>query len=475
MTEVYLLGPHGPQPLPLTGSPLGVGGQARVYALAGDPARAVKIYRTPNEERAKRLLHMLQAYRPEDFMVGTDRHPVLAWPSALVENSDGKTVGYVMRRVGPPEQLPLFTLFSPRQRAVNFPDASWRFLVGVARNLAGLVVQLHRQDLVVGDLSHSNLMVSTDGFVTLLDCDSIQFRHNGEFFPCVTSTMEYAAPEIQLDMNAPRSTATDDFTLAVLVCRLLTAGDHPFLGHPVEPVSEDPSPGENIRLGLSYLARPSAVRVPPGTVDAQVMPPAITALAQQAFGPGIGDPAQRPSAAKWHETLRREWTAAQTCQLRPHHTYGAHLAACPWCARVTIGKSDPFNPPQPVPFGLQMKRRNPVAAWIGLPLITLGIYHLVWYYKIHNEIAKIDRQRTVPTIGPVLVLLFLWWTIIAPLRSYYNTGNHIRDAQRAAGLAATCSGAAGMLLMLVLGVGTLYYQAELNKIADRYMPDTPGT
>ena len=64
----------------------------------------------------------------------------------------------------------------------------------------------------MGDLSHNNLMVSTDGFVTLLDCDSIQFRHNGEVFPCVTSTMEYAAPEIQLDMNAPRSTSTDDGT-----------------------------------------------------------------------------------------------------------------------------------------------------------------------------------------------------------------------------------------------------------------------
>jgi eukaryotic-like serine/threonine-protein kinase len=347
MTEVYLLGPRGRQSLPLAGSPLGFGGQARVYALAGDPTRVVKIYRTPSEERAKRLLTMLQAHRPEDFVVGSDRHPVLVWPSALVHNADGKAVGYVMRRVGPPEQLPLFTLFSRRQRAANFPDASWRFLVGVARNLAGLVAQLHRQDLVVGDLSHNNLMVSADGFVTLLDCDSIQFRHNGKFFPCVTSTMEYAAPEIQLDMTAPRSAATDDFTLAVLVCRLLTAGDHPFLGHPAEAVSEDPSPGENIRLGLSYLARPSAVRVPPGTVDAKVMPPAIAALARQAFGPGIKDPAKRPSAAKWHATLQKEWDAAQTCQLRPHHAYGAHLVTCPWCARVSIGKSDPFNPPEP--------------------------------------------------------------------------------------------------------------------------------
>ncbi|MBJ7352444.1 MAG: DUF4234 domain-containing protein, partial [Rhodococcus sp.] len=34
----------------------------------------------------------------------------------------------------------------------------------------------------------------------------------------------------------------------------------------------------------------------------------------------------------------------------------------------------------PVAQGSAMKRRNPVVVWILLPLITLGIYHFVWYY-----------------------------------------------------------------------------------------------
>src|SRR5262245_30108493 len=50
----------------------------------------------------------------------------------------------------------------------------------------------------------------------------------------------------------------------------------------------------------------------------------------------------------------------------------------------------------PVAQGLQMKERNPVAVWIGLPLITLGIYFYVWYYKIHKEMAMFDRRRVVP-------------------------------------------------------------------------------
>jgi hypothetical protein len=124
--------------------------------------------------------------------------------------------------------------------------------------------------------------------------------------------------------------------------------------------------------------------------------------------------------------------------------------------------------PTPAATGLAMKHRNPLAAWLGLPLITLGIYHLVWYYKIHREMAEFDRRRAVPTVGPMLVLLLLGWTVIAPWVSYYNTGNRIRQAQRAAGLVATCSGGIGFLLMFVFGLGTFYYQAELNKIADAY-------
>ncbi|MFI6833066.1 MULTISPECIES: DUF4234 domain-containing protein [unclassified Kribbella] len=115
-----------------------------------------------------------------------------------------------------------------------------------------------------------------------------------------------------------------------------------------------------------------------------------------------------------------------------------------------------------------MKQRNPVGVWLGLPLITFGIYHLVWYYKIHAEMAQFDRRRVVPVAGPMLVLLLLGWTIIAPLVSYFNTGGRIANSQRAAGLPVTCSGGVGLLLMFVFGLGTLYYQSELNKVTASY-------
>jgi hypothetical protein len=48
----------------------------------------------------------------------------------------------------------------------------------------------------------------------------------------------------------------------------------------------------------------------------------------------------------------------------------------------------------------QFKRRNPAAVWLGLPLITLGIYSLVWWYKINDEARRYLRD---PTIKPVVV------------------------------------------------------------------------
>ncbi|GAB3506157.1 DUF4234 domain-containing protein [Amycolatopsis cihanbeyliensis] len=123
---------------------------------------------------------------------------------------------------------------------------------------------------------------------------------------------------------------------------------------------------------------------------------------------------------------------------------------------------------EPVASGIAMKQRHPVTVWLLWPLITLGIYHLVWYYKIHKEMAEFDRRRAVPVAGPMLVLLLLGWTVIAPLVSYYNCGNRIRNAQRAAGLHASCSPGIGTLLMIVFGLGILYYQIELNKIASSY-------
>ncbi|WAC57515.1 DUF4234 domain-containing protein [Gordonia sp. SL306] len=135
----------------------------------------------------------------------------------------------------------------------------------------------------------------------------------------------------------------------------------------------------------------------------------------------------------------------------------------------------PMVAPHPVPVasGLAMKRRNPFAVWIGLPLITLGIYFYVWYYKIHKEMAEFDQRRQIPVVGPMLVMLLLGWTVIGPLISFHNAGARIRNAQASAGLPATCSPTLCWVLAFVFGTNLLYMQFELNKVVDRYAGAPP--
>jgi hypothetical protein len=118
--------------------------------------------------------------------------------------------------------------------------------------------------------------------------------------------------------------------------------------------------------------------------------------------------------------------------------------------------------------GAQMKRRNPVAAWLGLPIITLGIYGLVWYYLVHSELAAFDRRREVSAGLALCSVLFGTLTLgIWPLINWVKLAGHIRNAQRAAGLEPSCSGGLGFLLGII-GFGVLYYQVELNKVVKQY-------
>ena len=121
------------------------------------------------------------------------------------------------------------------------------------------------------------------------------------------------------------------------------------------------------------------------------------------------------------------------------------------------------------PIGVQMKRRNVMSTWLLLPVITLGVYVLVWYYFIHDELRRFDPRLRINPVGSLLVLIFSGILFGIPaLVSIYNTGKRIADAQRAAGLAPTCSGLLGVVLTFVFGLSLLYYQFELNKVVDQY-------
>ena len=110
------------------------------------------------------------------------------------------------------------------------------------------------------------------------------------------------------------------------------------------------------------------------------------------------------------------------------------------------------------------KTRNIWLIWLIWPLITLGIYHLVWYYKINREARDFDETIAVEPVISLLAITVGWIIIVPPYVSIYRTGERIAQMQEDAGMERSCNGLIGLVLSFFAGLYSLYYQYELNRI-----------
>ena len=121
------------------------------------------------------------------------------------------------------------------------------------------------------------------------------------------------------------------------------------------------------------------------------------------------------------------------------------------------------------------KQRNIFLVWLIWPLITLGIYHFFWWYEINREARDLDRRIEVDPLLALLAVLIGWVIIVPPVVSIYRTGTRIAQMQQAAGLDPTCNGWIGLIASIFIGLHTLYYQNELNRIWEHLGNPPEGT
>src|SRR5215472_14511078 len=122
--------------------------------------------------------------------------------------------------------------------------------------------------------------------------------------------------------------------------------------------------------------------------------------------------------------------------------------------------------------GRMGKSRNIFLVWFVWPLITLGIYHLVWWYKINREARDLDAGIEVSPAISVVAITAGALIIVPPWVSIFKTGDRIGRMQSAAGAPVSCSGVLGLIASFFLGLHALYYQNELNKLWT-YLGDAP--
>jgi Domain of unknown function (DUF4234) len=115
----------------------------------------------------------------------------------------------------------------------------------------------------------------------------------------------------------------------------------------------------------------------------------------------------------------------------------------------------------------EVKIRSPWAAAL-LPIITLGIYHLVWWYKINRELRDYGRAKGVdlgqnPT-NSVLALFPGGLIIVPALVSYWRGTQRVQKAAQISGQEPVI-GWLALVLFLVISIGLwAYLQDGLNKV-----------
>lgn len=285
------------------------GSQGRIIELADHPGTVAKLYRTRELGLVDgRALAELVRIRGLVESEGLQVDHFAAWPHTVV--LDGlRTAGFLMQRVaepflagfGPTTSLAELGLLV-NTGDVQQPGVYERVLL--MRALAAVMDALHRQGLVLGDLSPRNIAwsVSPVPRVMLLDCDGIRPAGEDGVLP-PADTRGWEDPS---NAGRPPTADSDRFKLALTIARVLT-GDR------------NAAPGRRPDLGFAG--------------EAGILVGPLTRLMDQAAGP----PGLRPTASQWATVLD---------------------VRSPW-AGAAAPMPPPARPPMPPPLPPAMRSRGP--------------------------------------------------------------------------------------------------------------------
>lgn len=125
----------------------------------------------------------------------------------------------------------------------------------------------------------------------------------------------------------------------------------------------------------------------------------------------------------------------------------------------------------------EVKVRNPWAVAL-LPIITLGIYHLVWWYKINRELKAYGEAKGYDLgQNPMnsLLALFPGGLIVIPaLVSYWRGTQRIQGASKIAGREPVSGWLSIILYLLLAPAFWAYLQVSLNNVWEQEADAAPG-
>lgn len=305
------------------GEVLNKGGAAgKIFKDLSHENSVAKIYheREKSETNRKKLEAMLQN-RPNIPSIENEgkNYIQIAWPTALLEDSQGYCVGYLMPLIDTNEAISLDHLM---QKAVRKKlGLSERYIdrVFAAYNITSVVAALHDCGHYIVDLKPANVSVyKSTMLVALFDCDGFSIKgEQGNRYPAEYVSEEYIYPEGKTETCEQMGEEQDKFALAAIIFRLLNEGIHPFAGMPRQ--NEDMlSIQERIfQYHYAYGMWPDSYQAPNPNSIHEFFDTETLNLFERAFGKGNN----RPTAIEWQNRLEYILKNLKRCKKNHDHAY----------------------------------------------------------------------------------------------------------------------------------------------------------
>jgi serine/threonine protein kinase len=299
----------------ISDKPFAGGGEGNLHKILSPTnlqGFVAKLYH-PLKLSAQRYKKLDFLYKNSPDLQAETEHPTFIWVHDILLNEQKEFVGFIMPFVKG-EKLEVLTgpklpkhLTKDWKRFDHKNEESFNLRLRLCFNLAVALYRLHStENYVLVDLKPDNIIVQSNGLLSLVDMDSVEVVQNGLVrFPAPVSTPEYTPPESYRTARDHENDAIDAswdlFSMIVIFYRLLF-GIHPFAASSKPPFDHLVSLHERIREGF-FVHHPEKKIllsvIPPPHKAYNNLPAELKELFYKGLALGHENPNLRPIAEEW--------------------------------------------------------------------------------------------------------------------------------------------------------------------------------
>lgn len=302
----------------LADKPFAKGGEGAVHQVIvpKNTGLCAKIYfpKERNSDRKRKIEYMINHQPPN---IKKDKY-IICWPqSGLYQGTD--FFGFLMP-LAFKDSAELYELCTPK---INQKYSNWEHTYGrnhskgiksrlkLCTNLSIAIHVIHKfKSYVMVDLKPQNVLVTKNGKVSLIDCDSMQISNKKHvIFPAKVATPEYVPPEgnkINPSKNKVPHT-WDYFSMAIMFYEVIF-GLHPYAATFKGKYKNSTTLDAKIKDGLYvHGSNKSHISITPNLhKNYDILPHNIKQLFDRAFNQGHKNPSVRPAASEWGAIIYKE-------------------------------------------------------------------------------------------------------------------------------------------------------------------------